>query len=105
MSMSFKYVSFKDEEFDSWNGRYITVYKRGAIHKVSSKTKEECQRILEKFYDYITLNENDFCTEGLGQPEYDNIKKKWVGESYIFLDNKDQFNFYKELYKEFKLIQ
>lgn len=105
MSMSFKYTTCKNEEFDSWNGKYITVYNRGAVHKVVAKTKEECAKILEDFYDYISLHEQYFCTEGIGEPYYDDMKGKWIGESYIFLKDKEEFDFYKELYKQFKEMQ
>ena len=105
MMMSLSYFTTTEDEYDVYKNKYIKVRKRGAIHRVISKEREECQRALDGFYNYLEDQGINFCKEGIGDAEYDSKINKWVGESYIFLDSKQEYDFYKDLYKKYKLLQ
>lgn len=102
--MSFKYNVSVGEDFDYTEGRYYKTYDRSAFLTVTADTEDQCNSVLEDFKNYIMKNSDYYCWDGSQDAEFNEKNGKWVGDAEIMLNSRDEFEDFKELYKEWKEI-
>lgn len=94
----------KKEDFDYLERKYINVYNRSYDMYVTASTKEDCERLMESFENYIAKEDIQNSFDSNFEPEQ-NKDGLWVGAVEIYISNEDiseQKEIIKEAYKIWK---
>lgn len=94
----------KKEDFDYLERKYINVYNRSYDMYVTASTKEDCERLMESFENYIAKEDIQNSFDSNLEPEQ-NKDGLWVGAVEIYISNEDiseQKEIIKEAYKIWK---
>lgn len=103
--LSFKYHVLVGEDFDYIERKFYKTYDRSGFMTVTADTEKECNDLLDNFKDYI-YKETGYCMwDSSLDADLDKKTNKWIGEAEILVDDRAEFEDFKEVYKEWKSIK